>query len=105
MKDAASSDCAVRALALASRVPPELLGLADPLPRTVRPAAPAAIVGVNPAPDEETEPMRRSALLAGTCSRCVSGAAGGPRVGGRPHARIGGPSFTEWLDATYPVKG
>ncbi|WP_197039754.1 hypothetical protein [Nocardia carnea] len=26
-------------------------------------------------------------------------------VGGRPHARIGGPSFTEWLDATYPIKG
>ncbi|MFI9533025.1 hypothetical protein ACIG56_07260 [Nocardia fusca] len=24
---------------------------------------------------------------------------------GRAHARIGGPSFTEWLDATYPVKG
>ncbi|MEU1954000.1 hypothetical protein [Nocardia rhamnosiphila] len=27
------------------------------------------------------------------------------RVGGRAHARIVGPSFTEWLDATYPVKG
>ncbi|WP_280424418.1 helix-turn-helix domain-containing protein [Nocardia carnea] len=55
----------LRALALALRVPPELLGLADPPPHTVRFAGPAAIVGVTPAPDEETEPMRRRTLLAG----------------------------------------
>ncbi|MQY25167.1 helix-turn-helix domain-containing protein [Nocardia aurantia] len=55
----------LRALAAALRIPPELLGLADPPPHLMQPSRPAAIVGVTRAPDEETEPMRRRTLLTG----------------------------------------
>lgn len=42
-----------------------------------------------------------AATVLGVCiGRCRRTAGGG-----RAHARSGGPSFTEWLDATYPVKG
>ncbi|MGW4369800.1 helix-turn-helix domain-containing protein [Nocardia takedensis] len=55
----------LRSLAAALRIPPELLGLADPPTLSMRPPPSAAIVGPTPGPDEETEPMRRRTLLTG----------------------------------------
>src|ERR1700754_3359565 len=63
----------LRSLARALRIPPELLGLADTPPRSVRTHRPIAIVGVDLAPDEEADPMRRRALLVGLTG--LSGAA------------------------------
>lgn len=55
----------LRSLATALRIPPELLGLADPPTLPMRPLRPTAIVGLTPGTDEETEPMRRRTLLTG----------------------------------------
>ncbi|MFC8526266.1 helix-turn-helix domain-containing protein [Nocardia sp. NPDC057227] len=55
----------LRSLAAALRIPPELLGVADPPILPTRPLRPTAIVGLTPGPDEETEPMRRRTLLTG----------------------------------------
>lgn len=61
----------LRLLAEALGVPPQLFGLADTPQRWVRSGQPGAIVGLIPASDQETDPMRRRSLLAG-----LSGLAG-----------------------------
>ncbi|WP_063043743.1 helix-turn-helix domain-containing protein [Nocardia pseudovaccinii] len=57
----------LRGLADALDIPPPLLGLADTPPQPMHVRSPAAIVGVNSAPDEEAD-MRRRTLLTGLTS-------------------------------------
>ncbi|ONI87999.1 hypothetical protein ALI22I_19835 [Saccharothrix sp. ALI-22-I] len=69
----------LRSLVKALRIPPDLLGLADTPQRSVQPTPRLARVGVNLAPDEETDPMRRRTLLAG-----LTGLAGTAALGASP---------------------
>lgn len=69
----------LRSLAEALMIPPRVLGLADTPPRTVQTPRPAVRVRAIPVPEEETDPMRRRALLRG-----LTGLAGTAMCGAHP---------------------
>lgn len=93
----------LRSLANALGIPPPVFGLADTPRRSVPPPRPAVRVGAILAPDEETDPMRRRALLAelpGLAGSAVFGippgrsAAAGDSVGALESALLDPPIAT-----------
>ncbi|MFB8281183.1 helix-turn-helix domain-containing protein [Nocardia colli] len=70
----------LRSLATALGIPVELLGLSDTIGLPVRSRHQAAMVGVNPALDEETDPMRRRTLLTGLTGLTGAATLGAPEL-------------------------
>ncbi|MFD6160067.1 helix-turn-helix domain-containing protein [Nocardia sp. NPDC060256] len=70
----------LRSLADALGIPAQLLGLSDTITLPVHMGHQAAMVGVNPASDEETDPMRRRTLLTGLTSLAGAAALGAPEL-------------------------